>query len=83
MGLRGCLFVECECDVVFQGGYGERIGLRAACLRLYFDAQGAAGLGSQVGGWGGGDRTAPRAGDHGAFPACGRGGHRVGDECTL
>ena len=83
MGLRGCLFVECECDVVFQGGYGERIGLRAACLRLYFDDHVAAGLGSQVGGWGGGDRTAPRAGDHGAFPACGRGGHRVGDECTL
>ena len=52
MGLRGCLFVECECDVVFQGGYGERIGLRAACLRLYFDDHVAAGLGSQVGGWG-------------------------------
>jgi len=83
MGLRGRLFVECERDVVFQSGYGERIGLRAACLRLYFDDHVAAGLGSQVGGWGGGDRTAPRAGDHGAFPACGRGGHRVGDECTL
>jgi len=81
--LPGRLFVECERDVVFQSGYGERIGLRAACLRLYFDDHVAAGLGSQVGGWGGGDRTAPRAGDHGAFPACGRGGHRVGDECTL
>ena len=83
MGLRGRLFVECERDVVFQGGYGERIGLRAAGLGLYFDDHVAAGLGSQVGGWGGGDRTAPRAGNHGAFPACGRGGHCISDECTL